>query len=705
MIIEQKANQAYEQGYVFQYYKDFDLKRLKCVPYKRKPGRQQDDRSFNDAVIMADTETSKKVPGAVEKNHVCAWTVSVRAHRMNICTIWGHRPDTHVEFLEEMHDSMDGNKTIIYYHNLAYDWIFLRRFMINAWGEPVKQLNTKPHYPIFIEFENGIILRDSYILSQRSLEKWGADMNVDHSKAVGKWDYDRIRNQHEEFSPDELEYIEHDTLCGVECIDKLRIALNKHIYSIPYTATGIVREECRKRGNENRAHDRFLKMVGSWEQQQKLEMVYHGGYSHANRYYINRTITAEDDGGLIVCRDFASSYPFCMLCEKFPCEKFHPYGAATVDEVLEFSETYCCIFKLIMTKPRLKNGFHPMPALQYSKCVKAVNPVLDNGRILCAGYVEIYLADPDLHVIISQYDYDKAACLDVELSRKDYLPRWFRDYVFECFKEKTHLKGGDPVAYALAKSRVNSLYGLSVQKPVRDEIYEDYETGLHHFAGKDCAAEYDQYTEKRSSILPYFYGVFVTSWAFLHLFQLGSCVNAPDQGGAWLYSDTDSCYAIGWDEEKVEEYNNECKKKLLEAGYGAVLHDGREYWLGVAETDGKKDQYTEFRMMGSKRYCGRCVADGDLHITVAGVPKKTGARCLNDDINNFTPGMIFDGKTTGKKGYTYFFDDIYTDDQGNITGDSIDLSPCDYLLDAVEVVDWQQIFTDTIEIENYEDET
>ena len=607
-------------------------------------------------------------------------------------------------WLQQMHEALDGNKTIIYFHNLAYDWKFLRRFMLLEWGEPVKQLNTKPHYPIYIEFSNGIILRDSLILAQRSLEKWGSDMAVQHAKACGKWDYDRIRNQNEDFTADELEYIEHDTLCGVECLDKLRIALNKHLYSMPWTATGIVREECRKRGKKNRAHDRFCKLVGSWKQQKKLEYVYHGGYSHANRYYLDRTITELLDGGRIKCYDFASSYPFCILAEKYPVEAFHPFRKCRIDEVLQMADTYAVIFKLIMTKPRLKDPHYPMPALQYSKCTKIINPIMDNGRILAAGYVEIYLTEQDLFVIADQYEYEIAFCDEVEIARKGYLPDWIRDYVFECFQDKTFLKGGDPVAYALAKARVNSIYGLFVQKPVRDEIRENYETGDQYVAGKDLAAEYDAYVENYGSIFPYFYGVYVTAYAFRHLFQLGSCVKPSDQGGAWLYSDTDSCYAIGWDEEKVAAYNEECKRKLKDAGYGAVIHNGREYWLGVAETEGDKDQYTEFRMQGAKRYCGRCVADGQLHITVAGVPKKTGAVCLHDNIDNFTPGLIFDGKTTGKKIYTYILDEIYTDENGNITGDSVDLSPCDYLLDGVEVVDWQALFEEQIELDDYEGE-
>ena len=104
-------------------------------------------------------------------------------------------------------------------------------------------------------------------------------------------------------------------------------------------------------------------------------------------------------------------------------------------------------------------------------------------------------------------------------------------------------------------------------------------------------------------------------------------------------------------------------------------------------------------MLGSKRYCGRSIKTGELKITVAGVPK-TGVKCLNNDISNFKQGLIFSGKITNKKTHTYFYkDDIYIDEKGNETGDSIDLSPCDYLLDRVENMSWEDLLSDEINIQ------
>lgn len=674
-------------SYSFRYWKYFDFSLLSHIMKIGQSGKN--DVSYNDAIIMLDTETSKETPGTVCRNYIVAWTISIRAYEQNIVTLYGSRPSEVIYTLNQMIMNMPGNKTVIYVHNLSYDWVFLRKYLLAEYGTPIHQLNTNSHYPLFIEFGSGLIFRDSLALAQRSLEKWAEDMDVTHKKAVGYWDYDAKRNQDARFTPEEKTYIEHDTLAGVECIEKTMKELHKSIYSMPYTATGIPREAVRKLAKQNWFRERFLSIVPSYETQMKLESVYHGGYTHNNRHYIGVI-----SNGLIVAKDFASSYPYCMLSELFPMEKFTPFRNCDIDFILRNAEKYAYIFKLILIKPRLKNDLIPMPALQKSKAVKMVNPVDDNGRILCAAYFEIYLNEIDLGIIAEQYDWDGACCVEVEFSKKGELPRWFTDYVYKCFDDKTKLKHGDPVQYSIAKAKLNSLYGMCVQKPIKQVIEEDYESG--DFSVNESADPrelYEKYVKNRNSVLPYQWGVWVTSYAFRNLFELGRCF------GIWLYSDTDSCYGMDVDEEALNRYNEKCKRKLRERGYNAVMYKDREYWLGVAETDG---EYQEFISVGAKRYAVRDMK-GKIKTVVAGVPKK-GFQCLKDDLRNFRAGLVFDGKTTGKKLHTYFFeDDTWIDDEGNERGDSIDLSPCDYILDTVHEVDWERIFEEDVTIPLYDE--
>lgn len=695
------------------YYDYFDFDILKKILTIRRGGKAK-NLTYNDVIIMLDTETSKETAGTVCRNYIVAWTISIRAFDMNLATLYGHKPSECIDCINRMIMAMKGDKTVFYIHNMPYDWTFLRKFMLAAWGTPVHQLNVKSHYPIFIEFANGIILKDSLILAQRKLEKWSDDLDVEHKKESGKWDYDKVRMQSDHFSNYEKLYIEHDTLAGVECLQKTMDALHKCIINIPFTATGIPREQVQKIGAAHHAHDAFLRQVPDYHTQIKQEDAFHGGYTHNNRHYIERLIKASDYDE-IFGYDFASSYPFCMLAYKYPMEAWSNFKNVEPEFILDQCADYAFLFKLIMIKPRLKDDFIPMPALQHSKCTKTLNAVLDNGRILCAGYIEIYLTDPDLEVIMQQYDYQKALCIEVQVAKKNYLPKWFTDYIFECFRQKTMLKGGDPVAYSIAKARLNSLYGMCVQRPIREtieEAYHDmvvdgetYENGTY-FPKEDDDPEqlYEVYKNKRTSVLPYIWGVYVTSYAFRNLFRLGECF------GIWLYSDTDSCYGLYPDTKKIDYYNEECIRLIKDRGYHGIEFKNQIYNLGVAELDGV---YSEFISVGAKRYAVR-YADteenreeglaGKLKITVAGVPKKKGAACLKDDLRNFHSGFIFDGKITGKLTHSYFYeDDITIDENNNERGDSIDLSPCDYKLDSVRLFDWEKIFEEEIQMQVYDD--
>lgn len=694
--------------YKMMFWRDFDFSALHNIIYRKRAGRG-DHYTYNDVIIMGDTETSKrpeiyrkvqqKKHGIIvneydlHENMVVAWTISLRAMGRNLVTIWGRKPSEMVEAIELIHNSMQGEKTIIYFHNMAYDWTFLRKFMMREWGEPDEQLNTKPHYPIMISWEEGLILKDSLILSQRSIEKWAADLGVEHQKAVGKWDYDKIRTQEEDFSADELEYIEHDTLAGVECLDALRIALHKHVYSMPYTATGIPREEVQKRGKEAHARDFFVRTVMDYEEYKIAEMVYHGGYTHANRHEVGFINQAQ-------CFDFASSYPYVLLSEKYPMERWTDIGEAKIDFILESANDYAFMFKFIAYDIQLKDPHFPMPVLQFSKAVKTINAIIDNGRILRADYVEIYLNELDLSVIAEQYKMRGHICTEVKAALKQYLPRYLTDYIFQCYQDKTQLKGGDPVLYSLAKAKLNSIYGMMVQKCVKEDIREDYGTGDYVISeDQDPKEIYNEYLKTRTKILLYQWGCWCTSYAMKNLFELGKCIS-----GVWLYSDTDSCYSTEWNYEAVESYNEKCKEKIRANGYGPVIHKGREWWLGCAETDGDKDIYTEFIALGAKRYCGRCKADGELHITVSGVPKK-GAAALNDDIRNFRKGLVFPGTMTGKLTHTYIYKDaIEILPDGSELGDSIDLTPCSYLLDQIEIYDFDDLQEEEIFLQVYEED-
>lgn len=697
--------------YVLSYWDDFNYDVFDHVLIRQKSNKQK--TKYADLIIMADTETSKKKDHVKKDNHICAWSVAFRACEVNICTLWGQNPWDFIECINRVRKHLKCEEVYIYFHNLPYDWVFLRKFIIDKWGKPEKYLNIKPLYPLFLRFSNGIILKDSLALAQRKLEKWAEDLSVDTKKAVGYWDYNKYRNQSDELSELEKIYIEHDVLAGVECIDKTLKALKKTIASIPYTATGIVRTECRNIGRSHKAHDWFLRLQPEdYHFQQILELLFNGGYTHANEFICGERYPA-------ICFDESSAYPFVSITEKFPSEKFWKLNRK-VDEkyILQNKEEYAFVFKCKIKDVELIDKYNPMPFLSRAKAQVCLKPIMDNGRVRYTSYCEIYFNEIDLELFLYQYNYSSIEFEDVYVSLKDYLPRWLTDYIFDRYKAKTMLKGVDGVLYQIEKGKLNACaFGMLAQRPIKETIEEAYETftdskNVIHKQGEfyinedfDPDKEYKKYLNNKNSFLPYIIAPWITSAARRNLFSVASCVDV-ENGGIHLYSDTDSVYATKFNMKKVEKYNNMCIRKLEERGYGGVEFKGKMYYLGVLENDG---EYMDFKTLHSKCYCKRpltAVGDNfvmgeDLKLTVAGVPKK-GVKSLKNNINNFKVGFCFDGETSGKLKHKHItVDHIYTDRDGNITGDSIDLEPCEYIVGEAEwtpLTKWEDV-----EVQVYEE--
>ena len=673
----------------------FDYNILKYIQERTKPNHKK--TSYADIIIMADTETSKKDKYIEGSNHVVAWSIALRAFNHNIACLWGQDPREFSKCLLNIRANLSGDEIYLYFHNLPYDWCFLRKFLIKDLGEPEAQLNIKPYYALTIRFGNGYILKDSLVLAQRKLEKWAADLDIKSKKAVGLWDYNKIRNQSDILTDDELTYIEHDVLAGVECIDVTMQGLGKNISNIPLTATGIPRGEARAIGKKNKAYDSFLRQSPiEYKMQLIYQSVFHGGYTHNNRYCMGKVFPA-------FCMDFASSYPFCALAFKYPSEKFWKVRSKVSPEyIIKNSDEYALIFKMKVWGVELQDPRFPMPSLAYGKTQYCTDPIIDNGKILNASYVEIYMNETDFKIFCLVYKWKNIDFDEVYASYKDYLPRWYTDYVYKCFVNKTKLKGVDKIQYQIEKGKLNAVaYGMIAQQPCKPEIVENYDTGIYDIEETfDPETEYEKHLKNRNNFLPYHWCMFVTSYAQYNLFQLGmQCVDY-ENGGRWLYSDTDSVYATRFNGKKLKAYNKRCKKLLESRGYGAVHHGGRDYWLGVAELDGC---YSEFKGLHSKCYAVRDMKTKELKITIAGVPK-SGAKCLDNDLKNFNTYTMFPGKVTGKLQHKYFIvDDIYQDENGNWTGDSIDLSPCDYVIKDANIPTIEDLENEEIEVQTYEE--
>ena len=373
-------------------------------------------------------------------------------------------------------------------------------------------------------------------------------------------------------------------------------------------------------------------------QYKQLLDCYHGGYTHANRYFVNRIITKR-----MQCYDFASSYPAVICYKKYPMSQFVYTDGLSLEDILELKEDYAFSGYIRLTNVRLKKEC-PMPPMAFHKAKACVFPDadgrtqksifaenLDNGKIVNADIVIYPFTDPDLQVILDSYEYDNADVASVMRAEKDYLPDWLINYVMSLYFNKSTLKHSDPVLYMISKGELNGIYGMMVQRIIQKICEEDFQTaewssGIPEEKEQELL---EKFYKSRNSFLPFQWGCWVTAYAQENLYKLGACC------GKWIYSDTDSVKGYEWDMEKLKSYNDEIIRISTERNVGLVEYNGEKFRLGIADFDG---EYTEFITHGSKRYCYR--EKGNLHITVAGVPKD-GVYCLSDDITNFQKGFIF----------------------------------------------------------------
>lgn len=643
--------------------------------------------TYSSYIIMVDTETSKTHSDTFKwvkqgkkqikkyddnPNYVVAFTISIRDSHTheNIVTLYGSDPEECAKCMHTLTNVIVGDKVLMFIFNAPYDWVFLRKFLFRYFGTPDNQLNISSHYPINIDFGK-LVIRDALILAQRKLEKWALDLNVEHQKAVGNWDYKHIRQQGGVFSDQEKEYIEHDTLAGVECIDKVLMTLGCKLKDIPFTATGIARRQTYKIGRKNKAKCYYNNIVMTQEQYYKAVAAFHGGYTHNNRYTAGKIFKD------VVCYDETSAYPFCACAKKFPITKFIELpGYYTVDDILSTHDKYAYIFKVTFINVEIKNNIQ-MPVMQAAKDISKCSyneMFLDNGRVLKTPIYCAYMTDVDLQLIVSQYDAEYTIINEVMRSEYGYLPRWFTDHVYKLYEDKCKLKGGDPVLYDITKAQLNSVaYGMLAMRNIKELIIEDYLTGEYTEQCGNDDELYNKFVNNRKNIYPYQWSCWVTSWAQFHLHELGACCDL------WLYSDTDSCFSNSWHEDKIKAYNQRREDELRANGYKPIEVNGKYFYLGRACVD---KVCNEFKALHSKCYC---YTDKDgLHITIAGVPKKKGAQALKS-INDFNDHFIFRGEDTGKLTHIYYtVPKIYR--KNNILyGDSIDLVPCDYEINPVRI--------------------
>ena len=513
-----------------------------------------------------------------------------------------------------------GCRLVIYVHNLSYEFQFLSG-IFSFVKENVFALKSRKVLKA-VMLENTIELRCSYLQSNMPLSAFLKEMNVEHKKLSGDYyDYTKQRFSWTKLSEEELQYVIHDVVGLIEAI-QIRMQMgNDNLYSIPLTSTGYVRRDVKK---IMRPHKQYIESIHpDYKLFKLLRWAFRGGNTHANRYYANRIIEN------VKSADRSSSYPDVACNCQFPISKFQIIANADMDKVVEnIKRGRAVVMHVAITNIRLIDDGEGNPYLSKHKCI-IQNGVYDNGRVLEAEYLETAITDVDLKIILEMYEWDDIVVTEAYYSRYGKLPDALINLFTGYYHDKTALKGIEEQAlnYALSKAKINSVYGLMAQNPLKGEqIYNtDYES-LWEVEENETEEAFNKAIKRAT--LPYQWGVWVTALARYRLHE-----GIKLAGHGFVYADTDSVKYVGdidWD-----EYNQKRIRDSLVSGAHAVDRKGKEHYMGVYEFEGI---YERFCTMGAKKYAYE--EDGKLHLTVSGVSKKKGADELGQ-IENFKPGFIF----------------------------------------------------------------
>lgn len=590
-------------------------------------------------------------------------------------------------WLAEAFDTGDYTKLIIFDHNLGYEWAFFR----DMWEViPERSFALDEHHPVTIMLRSGLVFRDSYKMTNMSLQTLTKDWSRKWKKDPELMDYYRIRTPYDELDDATLIYAALDVLSLSDAIKPFLKARGEDLWTRCPTSTSFIRQRLKARvgiGEHHRSAEqkKYIRKLEQMRMDAKqftlLRELARGGNTHANRHYVGKELSD------LLHVDITSSYPTEMVCTpEYPLGSFEDLGDIEIDELLQISEEYCVMCRVCLVDPTLrrdKDVTVPYIATAICQAISGRANYSDNGRYIDGAHeLVISVFGVELPIIIDQYDFNDIIILESYAAPKGYLPDIIRTFILELYKDKTELKGipGMEVEYALAKTYINGVYGMAYTNPIRQQ-YEFENNDIVPAEEKDLETELDRFQRSIGYFLPYSWGAMTACLGRIHLQRMIDAV-----GSSFVYADTDSIFALHYEKSKrqIKRLEEEDSRKYRECGLNIAYYDrkGRLQELGSIS---EEPFVQKFKTWGAKKYV--TVEDGVLHCTIAGVPKKTGAKVIKK-IQNFNIGLNFAGTETGKLTIWYNPDDgiVLHDDQGRPirVRSNAAMLPCNYLLGISE---------------------
>lgn len=316
---------------------------------------------------------------------------------LNDMVILGRTWDTFVDLLHRIiqeNDLNNRNRLIIWVANLSFEFQFIRKLV-----EVNRIFAKEQRQPLMGLVFDCIEFRDCLAISGGTLEQLAKDYTTTQ-KLVGDLDYKKQRNSHTPLTQEEVNYCINDVVILGEWA---RYIFDTYIiphHYIPITKTGILRRkvidsasmfdiEIIKSAIYNCYPDYKL-------YQNMMKWLFRGGMVHANVLYVDRVIEN------VTTVDFTSSYPAVMNQCYFPRSKFTKLDEPM--DVFNYLDTRCCIF-VATFKNIHTSTTHSIESS--NKIINAVNPLYDNGRLVKADSITVFITELDYLNYLDFYRWEK----------------------------------------------------------------------------------------------------------------------------------------------------------------------------------------------------------------------------------------------------------------------------------------------------------
>lgn len=604
-----------------------------------------------------DTESSSFEADGAPMACMYVWQLGLCNEMIIIGRTWEEYESTMQMLSDVLELGADKKRLVIYVHNLAWDFAFILHH--HEWDQVFALEERSVCYAVTT---SGIEFRCSYILTGDNLAHVADNLHSHQlKKLTGDLDYSLIRHSQTPLTADEIEYCIADVQIIMALIEE-KLDEEK-ITRIPLTKTGYTRRYCRSRcmtkmSDGARGNGKWKKYRNLMEGLTITEHLYYlnqwafqGGFTHTNARRSGRT----QYGGR--GKDINSDYPYQACTQLMPMSKFIKRMPKNDDEFRQMLQFYCCLIKITVYSIDEKlTADHP---ISVSRCISVSDDaIIDNGRLVNADYASFVCTELDWSIYEQFYSIKGYEIEEMWIAYKGYLPKDFILAILNLYHDKTALKGikGKEQDYALAKTLLNSCYGMIVENPVRDDI--SLVDGEWIRTPANVEEKIEHYNKKMSRFTYYPWGIWITAYARRMLFDA-----IAELGSDYIYSDTDSVKYLNPEahEQFFKEYNKKVTESCIRAAdalgidpelYMPKTAKGDVKVLGHWDTDAA--YMPRFKSLGAKRYMYEDES-GELHLTCAGLDKDAVHFIENDadPFEYFSDGMQIPPEYSGRKIHTY----------------------------------------------------